>query len=156
MRNGVASIKPSYIYFFDGLYPEQVELTQFNHAGGSSANNLVRAVRFKYNMLRVLPSKDFAKLYKLEHLWQGFSVQTPPGTKFEITDEQEQETSFYMNSGKNSNTTIKTDLTYKKYMEERFGGEQGILLLDKNAGDRQLLGVSEGDKIRVKIDDNRK
>lgn len=49
-----------------------------NHHSGSATDKTLRQVSFAFNMMVVLPNREIARDYKLEHIWQGFNIGDVP------------------------------------------------------------------------------
>lgn len=73
-KNGNGIIYPNYIYYFEGVYPDDIELNKLNQKT-QVTDAILRSVSFGFNMMLVLPNKQIAKEYRLEHIWQGFTVR---------------------------------------------------------------------------------
>ena len=62
--------KPNFIYWIDGAYPIYIEACKINH-GKDDAGDIIRAVRFSFNMMLCFPNETIAKYYNHEELFAG-------------------------------------------------------------------------------------
>lgn len=81
LPTGSESLKvtPYIVYWFDGIFPESIEHIQVDQ-NEVNASHTTRQVTFKFNSFMCFPSINVAKLYRMEHLFEGVTL-TPPKPK---------------------------------------------------------------------------